>query len=147
MKARTSAAMVYRPAARARMDSHAFAAGPAAAYIRTLGLRSGVGVPIIVDGRLWGRPSSVDTTRTVNHPTPRRAWVTSQTSSQLRSRTPRHAHSSPLPGAQAVEGTDAGRAQFNPSETSRCARRVDRVQPASGAVGAANVSGPGSGEL
>jgi signal transduction histidine kinase len=36
------------------MDSHADAAGPAAAQIRELGLRSGVGAPIIVDGRLWG---------------------------------------------------------------------------------------------
>lgn len=48
------AAMVYRTGSTARMDSHEFAAGSAAAYIRTLGLRSGVGVPIIVDGRLWG---------------------------------------------------------------------------------------------
>lgn len=48
------AAMVYRSASIARMDSHEVAAGSAAAYIRTLGLRSGVGVPIIVDGHLWG---------------------------------------------------------------------------------------------
>jgi signal transduction histidine kinase len=48
------AAMVYRTGSIARMDSHEYAAGSAAAYIRTLGLRSGVGVPIIVDGRLWG---------------------------------------------------------------------------------------------
>jgi len=48
------AAMVYRTGSTARMDSHEHAAGSAAAYIRTLGLRSGVGVPIIVDGRLWG---------------------------------------------------------------------------------------------
>ena len=48
------AAMVYHTGRIARMDSHEHAAGPAAAYIRTLGLRSGVGVPIIVDARLWG---------------------------------------------------------------------------------------------
>ena len=48
------AAAVYRTGRIARMDSHDHAAGSAAAYIRTLGLRSGVGVPIIVDRRLWG---------------------------------------------------------------------------------------------
>ena len=48
------AAMVYRTGSIARMDSHEHAAGSAAAYIRTLGLRSGVGVPIIVDGHVWG---------------------------------------------------------------------------------------------
>jgi signal transduction histidine kinase len=48
------AAMVYRTGGIARMDSHDNAAGSAAAYIRTLGLRSGVGVPIVVGGRLWG---------------------------------------------------------------------------------------------
>jgi signal transduction histidine kinase len=48
------AATVYRTSSIARMDSHEHAAGSTAAYIRTLGLRSGVGVPVIVDGRLWG---------------------------------------------------------------------------------------------
>jgi signal transduction histidine kinase len=48
------AAMVLRTVRTVRMDSHADAAGPAAAQIRELGLRSGVGAPIIVDGRLWG---------------------------------------------------------------------------------------------
>jgi signal transduction histidine kinase len=36
------------------MNSHEHAAGSAATLIRDLGLRSGVGAPIIVDGRLWG---------------------------------------------------------------------------------------------
>jgi signal transduction histidine kinase len=48
------AAMVLRTGRTARMDSHEHAAGPVAALIRDLGLRSGVGAPIIVDGRLWG---------------------------------------------------------------------------------------------
>jgi signal transduction histidine kinase len=48
------AAMVLRTGETARMDSHDHAAGSAAALIRELGLRSGVGAPIIVDGRLWG---------------------------------------------------------------------------------------------
>jgi signal transduction histidine kinase len=38
----------------ARMDTHDNAAGWAAARIRELGLHSGVGAPIIVEGRLWG---------------------------------------------------------------------------------------------
>jgi len=48
------AAMVQRTGAAARMDSHERAAGSTAALIRDLGFRSGVGAPIIVDGRLWG---------------------------------------------------------------------------------------------
>jgi signal transduction histidine kinase len=48
------AAMVLQTGRPVRMDSHANAAGPAAAQIRELGLRGGVGAPIIVDGRLWG---------------------------------------------------------------------------------------------
>jgi signal transduction histidine kinase len=48
------AAMVLRSGTTARMNSHDNAAGSAAALIRELGLRSGVGAPIVVDGRLWG---------------------------------------------------------------------------------------------
>jgi GAF domain-containing protein len=48
------AAMVLHTGCPARMDSHDDAAGPAAAQIREVGLRGGVGAPIIVDGRLWG---------------------------------------------------------------------------------------------
>ncbi|CAN5712223.1 GAF domain-containing protein [soil metagenome] len=50
------AAMVLRSGRPVRMDSHDHdkAAGPAAEYIRGLGMRSGVGVPIMVDGRVWG---------------------------------------------------------------------------------------------
>ena len=37
-----------------RMDSHEHAAGPIAAAVRNVGIRSAVGAPIDVDGRLWG---------------------------------------------------------------------------------------------
>ena len=47
-------ATVMRSGRVARMDNHDDAAGPAAARIRELGMRSAVGAPIIVDGRLWG---------------------------------------------------------------------------------------------
>ena len=47
-------AMVFRTGRVVRMDSHKDAAGSAAEYIRALGFDSGVGVPIVVAGRLWG---------------------------------------------------------------------------------------------
>jgi signal transduction histidine kinase len=50
----TVSSMVYHTGRAARMDSHAGAAGPSAAYIRKLGLRCGVGAPIVVDGHVWG---------------------------------------------------------------------------------------------
>ncbi len=48
------AAMVLRTGTTARMDSHEHAAGPIAAAVRDVGIRSAVGAPIEVDGRLWG---------------------------------------------------------------------------------------------
>jgi len=48
------AAMVFRTGRSARLDRHDDAAGPAAAMVRAVGLESGVGAPIVVDGRLWG---------------------------------------------------------------------------------------------
>jgi hypothetical protein len=48
------ASMVLHTGRTARLDSHDHAAGSAAAQLRELGLRGGVGAPIIVDGRLWG---------------------------------------------------------------------------------------------
>ncbi|CQD21537.1 signal transduction histidine kinase [Mycobacterium europaeum] len=47
-------AMVADSGQPARMDSHDTAVGDVAALIRRLGLRSGVGAPIVVEGRLWG---------------------------------------------------------------------------------------------
>jgi K+-sensing histidine kinase KdpD len=47
-------ATVYSTGRAARMDSYKSAAGPLAAHLRKLGIRSAVGAPIIVDGRLWG---------------------------------------------------------------------------------------------
>jgi signal transduction histidine kinase len=56
MEGESVAAMVLRTGHPARMDSqdHDKAPGPAAEYVRGLGMRSGVGVPIMVDGRVWG---------------------------------------------------------------------------------------------
>ena len=49
---RSVAAAVWRTGRVARMDSHDYAA--AAPRIRALGLRSGVGAPIMVGGQVWG---------------------------------------------------------------------------------------------
>jgi signal transduction histidine kinase len=48
------AAKVLRTGGPARMDSHENAPGAHAARIREIGVRSAVGVPIIVDGGVWG---------------------------------------------------------------------------------------------
>jgi signal transduction histidine kinase len=61
-------AMVFRTGRVVRLDSHKDASGRTAEYIRALGFDSGVGVPIVVGGRLWGaavvgcsRPLAPDT--------------------------------------------------------------------------------------
>jgi signal transduction histidine kinase len=50
----TVATRVFRTGRTARMDNHDNAPGTHAARIRELGIRSAVGAPIVVDGRLWG---------------------------------------------------------------------------------------------
>jgi PucR C-terminal helix-turn-helix domain/GAF domain/GGDEF-like domain len=50
----TLAAMVQRTGQPARMDSYENVAGPIAAGVRAVGFRAAVGVPVIVDGRVWG---------------------------------------------------------------------------------------------
>ncbi|AGB21048.1 histidine kinase,GAF domain-containing protein [Mycobacterium sp. JS623] len=47
-------ALVFRTGSAARRDSHEHTHSADVQYIHELGLRSGVGVPIVVDGRLWG---------------------------------------------------------------------------------------------
>jgi signal transduction histidine kinase len=48
------AARVLRTGRTARMDSHEGAAGSLAARVLQLGMRSGVGAPVVVDERVWG---------------------------------------------------------------------------------------------
>jgi sugar diacid utilization regulator len=50
----TIAALVQRSGRPARIDSYDNIAGPIAARVRAVGVRAAVGVPIIVDGRVWG---------------------------------------------------------------------------------------------
>jgi hypothetical protein len=48
------ASMVQRTGRPARLDSYDNVAGPIAARVRDAGVRAAVGVPIIVDGHVWG---------------------------------------------------------------------------------------------
>jgi GAF domain-containing protein len=48
------AAQVQQTGRPARVDSFADASGPIAEEARTLGIRSSVGCPIVVRGRIWG---------------------------------------------------------------------------------------------
>jgi len=50
----TLATLVQRSGRPARIDSYDNVAGPIAARARAVGVRAAVGVPIIVDGRVWG---------------------------------------------------------------------------------------------
>jgi sugar diacid utilization regulator len=50
----TIAALVQRSGRPARIDSYDNVAGPIAARARAGGVRAAVGVPIVVDGRVWG---------------------------------------------------------------------------------------------
>jgi PucR C-terminal helix-turn-helix domain/GAF domain/GGDEF-like domain len=50
----TLATMVYRTGRPARMDSYENAAGSIAALTRAMGLRAAVGMPVVLDGRVWG---------------------------------------------------------------------------------------------
>jgi len=50
----TLAAMVQRTGRPARMDSYENSAGSLAARVRDAGVRAAVGVPVVVDGRVWG---------------------------------------------------------------------------------------------
>jgi PucR C-terminal helix-turn-helix domain/GAF domain/GGDEF-like domain len=50
----TLAAMVQHNGGPARMDSYENVAGSLAARVREVGVRAAVGVPVVVDGRVWG---------------------------------------------------------------------------------------------
>src|ERR1700739_1201989 len=50
----TLAAMVQRTGRPARVDSYENTAGRVAEFVRAVGVRAAVGVPVIVDGRVWG---------------------------------------------------------------------------------------------
>jgi PAS domain S-box-containing protein len=47
-------ALVHRSGRPARIDDFATAPGPVGAHAHALGFRSAVGIPIVVEGRLWG---------------------------------------------------------------------------------------------
>src|SRR5271170_123224 len=54
LESTTIASLVLRTGGPARIDSYDNVAGSIAARVREVGVRAAVGVPIIVDGRVWG---------------------------------------------------------------------------------------------
>jgi signal transduction histidine kinase len=54
VKGKNAVALVRDTGAPARIDSYADATGPTAGYVREQGMRSSVGAPVNVAGRLWG---------------------------------------------------------------------------------------------
>ena len=50
----TLAMLVQRSGRPARIDNYANVVGPIAARVRAVGVRAAVGVPVILDGRVWG---------------------------------------------------------------------------------------------
>ncbi|MDT5302182.1 MAG: hypothetical protein QOG79_5424, partial [Mycobacterium sp.] len=50
----TLASMVQRTGGPARMDDYEDVAGVIATHVRAVGIRAAVGVPVIIDGRVWG---------------------------------------------------------------------------------------------
>jgi signal transduction histidine kinase len=51
---RNVATLVFQTGLAARIDDHASASGPIGEAVRELGVRAAVGVPVRVEGRLWG---------------------------------------------------------------------------------------------
>ena len=51
---RNVATLVFQTGRAARIDDYSSASGPVAQVHREFGLRAAVGVPVIVEGRLWG---------------------------------------------------------------------------------------------
>jgi PAS domain S-box-containing protein len=54
LEGETAAVEVRRTGRPARLDNFEHASGPVAERLRASGIRSGVGAPIVVEGRLWG---------------------------------------------------------------------------------------------
>ena len=52
---------VFRTHEPARMDDYTDAEGTIAEYVRSLGIRAGIGTPIVVEGRLWGLMTAAST--------------------------------------------------------------------------------------
>ena len=73
----------------ARIDSYRRRSGPLGAAVREAGVRSAVGTPIIVEGRLWGMMRAGSTWSSRCRRTPRRVWPRSPSWWRRRWRTPK----------------------------------------------------------
>ena len=67
----TLAAVLQRTGRPARMDTYDNATGTLPELVRAIGLRAAVGVPVNVDGRLWGLAAAARTGQAPCRPTPR----------------------------------------------------------------------------
>ncbi len=66
--------IVFETGRPARIDDYADASGPIGVAVREVGVRSAVGTPIIVEGRLWGVMPPARRWGNRCRRTPRRAW-------------------------------------------------------------------------
>ena len=73
---RTSSTLVFETGRPARIDSYADASGPLGVAAREDGVGSGVGTPVIVEGRLWGVMATYSPRASRCRRTPRRASPT-----------------------------------------------------------------------
>jgi signal transduction histidine kinase len=62
LEGKNNATLVYQTGRSVRMDTYADTSGPFGAEARQVGVRSGVGTPIMVEGRLWGALGVATTT-------------------------------------------------------------------------------------
>jgi GAF domain-containing protein len=87
--------IVFETGRSARMNNYGDASGPLGIDARERGVRSGVGTPVMVEGRLWGSLSPVRVVSSRCRWMLRRVWVRSRIWSRRRSRMPRAGVGSP----------------------------------------------------
>lgn len=74
------AGRVQRTGQSARVSSYSAGSGPASDWAQQRGINSSVGTPIVVDGRLWARPSHSPARLRRTRTTPRSGWSPSPNS-------------------------------------------------------------------
>ena len=133
---RNVASLVFSSGRPARVDSYGAASGEVARWAQGIGIRSSVGVPIRVEGRVVGRHDCLARARGAScRRIPRTGFRASPISPRRRSRTPRHARSfttSPL-SRQHCDGwqRSSPAASLPRSSSPRWPRRSPRCSPAS----------------
>jgi len=90
----TVSGLIFDTGRPGRVENYAEAPGEAPEAAREMGWRSSVGVPITVDGRLWGVLAVSSKGEKQLPPRPSSDWPSSRSSSRPRSQTARHTSSS-----------------------------------------------------